>query len=181
MRRRSRRTAQAETPASVDPVLDESRAFVRSLDLPRVTSVRELRGYIEELIGEPIHIAPGKPADGDNPCGMVIKSGGVNYVGYDPDTSPAHQDHIIAHEFGHLLKGHRGSRIDPASAEGIILGDLDEDLWATILGRTNYTEPVEREAEAIGSFLQAHVISSRPAPQSESADRITRTLMRRED
>ncbi|MFJ9616007.1 molybdopterin-dependent oxidoreductase [Streptomyces noursei] len=52
---------------------------------------------------------------------------------------------------------------------------------ATVLGRTNYAESIEREAEAIGSFLQAHVITSRPVPQSESADRITRALMRRND
>lgn len=181
MRRRSRRAHQAETPIAADPVLDECRSFVHSLDLPRVESVRDLRGYIEELIGEPIRIAPGKPADGETPCGMVVKSGGVNYIGYDPDTSPAHQDHIIAHEFGHLLKGHRGIATTLIPEGGVILGDLDSDLWATVLGRTNYAETVEREAEAVGSFLQAHVITSRPAPQSESADRITRTLMRRDD
>ncbi|MFI1201701.1 hypothetical protein ACH4VR_19980 [Streptomyces sp. NPDC020883] len=143
--------------------------------------MRDLRGYIEELIGEPIRIAPGKSADGTTPCGMVIRSGGVNYIGYDPDTSPAHQDHIIAHEFGHLLKGHHGSDLAPTAADGLILGDLDPSLWATVLGRTNYAETIEREAETIGSFLQAHIITSRPAPQSESADRITRTLMRRSD
>ncbi|WP_328333508.1 ImmA/IrrE family metallo-endopeptidase [Streptomyces sp. NBC_00455] len=180
-RRRSRRNGKAEPSISVDPVLEESRRFVQSLDLPRASSVRDLRGYIETLIGEPIEIAPGRPTDGDTPCGMVVKSGGVHYVRYDPDTSPAHQDFIIAHEFGHLLKGHSGSRVEPASQEGIILGDVEMDLWATVLGRTNYAETIEREAEAIGSFLQAHVITSRPASQSESADRITRTLMRRED
>ncbi|MFF5566602.1 hypothetical protein ACFY7Z_13365 [Streptomyces sp. NPDC012623] len=180
-RRRSRRTGEAGPSVPVDPVLDASRSFVRSLDLPRVASVRELRGYIETLIGEPIQIAPGSPADGDTPCGMVVRSGGVHYVRYDPDTSPAHQDHIIAHEFGHLLMGHSGSRVEPASRDGVILGDIETDLWATVLGRTNYAETIEREAEAVGSFLRTHVITSRPAPQSESADRITRTLTRRED
>ncbi|MCX4677690.1 ImmA/IrrE family metallo-endopeptidase [Streptomyces sp. NBC_01433] len=181
MRRRSRRTARAEPPTLADPVLEECRSFVRSLNLPRVKSVREMRGFIEELISEPIIITPGKTTGGSTPCGMVIKSGGINYIGYDPDTSPAHQDFIIGHEYGHLLKGHRGIATAVTPDNGIILGDIETDLWATVLGRTNYSETIEREAEGIGSFLQAHVITSRPAPQSESADRITRTLMRRDD
>ncbi|MFD3514823.1 hypothetical protein [Streptomyces sp. NPDC058657] len=143
-------------------------------------SVRELRAHIEEVIGEPITIAPGDPTDGTTPCGMVIRSDGANFIGYDPDTSPAHQDFIVGHEFGHLLRRHKGRVIEPASDEGIILGDIDADLFGTVLNRTDYTETDEREAEAIASFLQAHVINSRPAPQSASADRITRTLTRRE-
>ncbi|MFI1012575.1 hypothetical protein [Streptomyces sp. NPDC020965] len=183
MRRRARRNDRDEPPIPADPVVDECRSFVHSLDLPRVESVRDLRSYVEELIGEPIQIGPGKPAGTDTPCGMVVKSGGVNYIGYDPETSTAHQDHIIAHELGHLLKGHRGSRVSPASDDGVILGDLNTDLWATVLNRTNYAETIEREAEAIASFLQAHVTTSTspPEPQSEAADRITRTLMRRND
>ncbi|MYW67217.1 hypothetical protein GTY65_24570 [Streptomyces sp. SID8379] len=149
--------------------------------------MRELRGYIEELIGEPIIIGPGQPTSKDTPCGMVIRRGGVNYIFYDPDTSEAHQDHIIAHEYAHLLKGHRITMAaqkpdgDTDDEDAVILGDVDDELMSIILGRSDYNDDIEREAEGIGSFLQAYVISSRPAPQSESADRITRTLMRRGD
>ncbi|WP_435057587.1 hypothetical protein [Streptomyces sp. bgisy060] len=173
MRRRALRTASEQ--ATIDPLVDECRNFVRSLGLPRVASVRDLRGFVEERIGQPIHIAPHDRSDGSLPCGMVITSGGANYIGYDPETSTTHQDHIIAHELAHLLKGHRGELL----AETFDVDLLDDDLLATVLGRTDYDEHSEREAEAIAGFLQAHVISNRPASQSESADRIARTLMRR--
>ncbi|WP_143664395.1 hypothetical protein [Streptomyces sp. NRRL B-24572] len=134
-----------------------------------------MRGFVETRIGQPIHIAPHERADGTLPCGMVITSGGANYIGYDPETSHAHQDHIIAHELAHLLKGHRGALL----VESFDVDLLDDDLLATVLGRTHYDQDSEREAEVIGSLLQAHVITSRPASRSESADRIARTLMRR--
>ncbi|WP_208874729.1 ImmA/IrrE family metallo-endopeptidase [Streptomyces sp. PBH53] len=170
MRRRARRTTSTE-PTHVDPLVQECREFVKSLGLPPAASVRELRSFVEERIGQSIRIAPHETADGSQPCGMVITSGGVNYIGYDPETSHAHQDHIIAHELAHLLKGHRGVPL---------VSDLDSDLLATVLGRTNYDEDTEREAEIIGSLLQAHVITNPSAPQSESVDRIARTLMRRD-
>ncbi|RLU79931.1 hypothetical protein CTZ27_35870 [Streptomyces griseocarneus] len=170
MRWPARRAISTE-PTHVDPLVEECRAFVASLGLPPAASVRDLRSFVEKRIGQAIHIAPHDRADGSLPCGMVIASGGANYIGYDPETSPAHQDHIIAHELAHLLKGHRGEPL---------VNDLDADLLATILGRTDYDEDAEREAELIGSLLQTHVINSRPASQSESADRIARTLMRRD-
>ncbi|BCL31015.1 secondary metabolite protein [Streptomyces aurantiacus] len=103
----------------------------------------------------------------------------MSYVFYDPETSPAHQDHIIAHEFAHILKGHRGSTTLPAPDGGGLLSLLDPALIAAFLGRTGYAEHDEQEAEMVGSFLQAHANSYRPPTRSEEADRITRTLLRR--
>ncbi|QNA72067.1 hypothetical protein C8250_009250 [Streptomyces sp. So13.3] len=183
MRRRSRRTGRDEESTLAQPVLDKCRSFVRSLDLPRVESVRELHDYVEKLIGEPVIISPTMPADGGTPCGLVVKIAGVNYIGYDPGTSPSHQDHIIAHEFGHLLKGHRGNQVAPASAAGIILGDLDPELIQMVLCRARYDDEQELEAEIIGTYLQTYVRhrSSTPATQGADADRVMRTLIRRKN
>ncbi|MFB6529895.1 ImmA/IrrE family metallo-endopeptidase [Streptomyces sp. NPDC056399] len=175
MRRRARRAISAEATA-VDPLVGQCREFVESLGLPPATSVRDLVPFVEAKIGEPIHIAPHEKTDGSLPCGMVVRRGEGNYIGYDPETSPAHRDHIIAHELAHLLLGHRGA----APAEDFDLDLLDDDLLVTVLGRTEYDEDPERWAEAVGSLLQAHVLTSRPTSNSESANRIARTLMRRD-
>lgn len=183
MRRRSSRTGRAGAPTSARSVQDACRTFVRSLNLPPVSGVRELRGYVEGLIGEPIVISPSLPADRGTPCGLVVKVAGVNYIGYDPGTSPSHQDHIIAHEFGHLLKGHAGKQAVPASATGIILGDIDSELIQMVLGRARYDDDDELEAELIGTYLQTHVrySNSTPATQGADADRIMQTLIRRKN
>lgn len=174
MRRRARRAISAEASV-VDPLVGQCREFVESLGLPPATSVRDLVPFVEAKIGEPIHIAPHDRTDGTLPCGMVIRRGEGNFIGYDPETSPAHQDHIIAHELAHLLLGHRGA----APADDFELDLLDDELLVTVLGRTDYDEDPERLAEGVGTLLQAHVFTSRPASKSESADRIARTLMRR--
>ncbi|NEA53507.1 hypothetical protein G3I60_04900 [Streptomyces sp. SID13666] len=106
----------------------------------------------------------------------------MNYIGYDPSTSTIHQDDIIGHEFGHLLKGHSGTQeVPPASAEGVILGDVDLDLIQMVLCRARYDDEQELEAEIIGTYLQAHVrhANSTPATQGADADRVMQTLIRR--
>jgi hypothetical protein len=160
-----------------DPVRLGCRDFVRDLELPAVESVRELRPFVEERIGQPIRLQPAE-VGAALPCGMWIATKTVSYVFYDPETSPAHQDHIIAHEFAHILKSHRGSTTLPFGFGGLF-SVLDPGLIKAVLGRTDYAERDEQEAEMVGSYLQAHANSYRPPTRSEEADRITRTLLRR--
>ena len=161
------------------PVRLGCRDFVSSLNLPPVSSVRELHPFVEEFIGQPIRLEPAK-VGASVPCGMWISTADESYVFYDPATSTAHQDHIIGHEYAHMLKRHRGSTTLPVPAAGDLLGLLDPNLVAAVLGRTDYSEHDEQEAELVGSFLQAHVNSYVPPARSEEADRITRSLLRRD-
>jgi hypothetical protein len=160
-----------------DPVRQNCRDFVRGLQLPAAANVRELRPFMEKHIGQPIRLQPAEVGE-SVPCGMWISTSTVSYIFFDPETSPAHQDHIIGHEFAHMLKGHRGSTTLPRPAAGGLLGLLDPALVKSVLGRTDYTEHDEQEAEMVGSFLKAHTNSYRPPARSEQADRITRTLLR---
>ncbi|MEU6756073.1 hypothetical protein [Streptomyces sp. NPDC046685] len=162
--------------------------FVRGLQLPAVRSVRDLVPFVEERIGKPIRLQPAE-VGAAVPCGMWIATSTGCYLFYDPETSPAHQDHIIAHELAHALMGHRGMTTLLAPMAGGLLGLLDPGLiaavlgpaggGASILGRTNYSETDEFDAELVGSLLQQHANSYRPPSGSEEADRITRTLLRR--
>ncbi|MGC3001427.1 hypothetical protein ACPF8X_24400 [Streptomyces sp. G35A] len=136
-----------------------------------------MRPFVEQYIGQPIHLQPANVGK-SVPCGMWIATNTVSYLFYDPETSPAHQDHIIAHEFAHILKGHGGSTTLPEPAAGGLLGLLDPSLVKAVLGRTDYSERDEQEAEMVGSFLKAHTNSYRPPARSDKAYRITRTLLR---
>lgn len=173
---------RTRSSGSSELVRRSSQDFVRGLGLPPVANVRDLRPFVEERIGQPIRLQPAE-VEASVPCGMWIATRTTSYVFYDPDTSPAHQDHIIAHEFGHMLKGHRGSSTLPPMNAGGLLDLLDPALIRAVLGRTDYVEHDEREAELVGSYLQEHANSYRPpTPQGlwhmAEADRIARTLLR---
>lgn len=166
---------------------DRCLHFVTGLELPAVRSVRDLVPYAEERIGHPIRLQPAEVGEAV-PCGMWISTATVSYLFYDPETSPAHQDHIIAHELAHALMGHRGSTVLPTPDGGGLLSLLDPEFIQavlggsseiTALGRTDYTETDEFDAEMVGSLLQQHAIAYRPPSGSEETDRIARTLLRR--
>ncbi|MFE7115130.1 ImmA/IrrE family metallo-endopeptidase [Streptomyces sp. NPDC057654] len=105
------------------------------------------------------------------------------YIFYDPRTSRPHQDHIIAHEFAHILLGHTqvtdlpagpadgtGSRIDPATVK-------------MMLGRSNYEVDEEHDAELLASNLQRRIFALAHQGDGPAGDviqeRVARTLLRR--
>ncbi|KPC78592.1 hypothetical protein [Streptomyces tendae] len=103
---------------------------------------------------------------------------------YDPRTSCLHQDHIIAHEFSHLLLGHHQNR--PASAlSSTIFTSVGSATVEMMLGRTKYDEDEERDTELLASLLQRRIIDrwlrSDESSGDEVQDRVTHTLLRRRE
>ncbi|MFM9582652.1 secondary metabolite protein [Streptomyces caniscabiei] len=103
---------------------------------------------------------------------------------YDPRTSSLHQDHIIAHEFSHLLLGHHENR--PASALApTFITRVDPATVQMMLGRTKYEEDEERDTELLASLLQRRIIDrwlrSDESSGDEVQDRVTHTLLRRRE
>ncbi|MFF5757404.1 secondary metabolite protein [Streptomyces longwoodensis] len=103
---------------------------------------------------------------------------------YDPRTSSLHQDHIIAHEFSHLLLGHHENR--PASALApTFITSVDPATVQMMLGRTKYEEDEERDTELLASLLQRRIIDrwlrSDESSGDEVQDRVTHTLLRRRE
>ncbi|MEY9947622.1 ImmA/IrrE family metallo-endopeptidase [Kitasatospora sp. GAS1066B] len=157
------------------------RRFVRGLDLPRVSSVRELFPVVENLSGYPIRTLPISEDIAQGLCGLWIRSQSTDYIFVHPDTSPAHQDHIIAHELGHILRNHQGLPVLPSapSAKPVadrLVPDLDPRVVKMMLGRTSYEHDDEEEAELIGTYLQRH--AHRPGPRRQGDDPVADTLLR---
>ncbi|AVH61021.1 secondary metabolite protein [Streptomyces dengpaensis] len=103
---------------------------------------------------------------------------------YDPRTSTLHQDHIIAHEFSHLLLGHHESR--PLSAlVPTLITTMDPAVVQMMLGRTKYDEAEERDTELLASLLQRRILDrwlrSDDSSGDDVQDRVTHTLLRRRE
>jgi hypothetical protein len=159
-----------------------SETFVRDLALPAASSIRDLLPEVERRTGRTVQLRPAE-LDWSAPCGMWVATERAHYVFYDPRTSPAHQDQIIAHEFAHILKGHKGQTESSGETVGGLLTLLDPELIQMVLGRTQYDEEEELEAEIIGSYIQAHVHSYQKNSVSISSEtevgRVARTFLRR--
>lgn len=126
--------------------------LVESLSLPDRIDPRVLSAALGAQRGRPIHLLPTTlPLGG--PCGMWVSTGGYDAVFYETNTSPLHQLQIVAHEFGHIIAGHRMAQVLDADASRLLLPDLDPDLVRRFLGRTDYSAAEEREAETIASLL----------------------------
>ncbi|WP_234442951.1 secondary metabolite protein [Streptomyces cellulosae] len=117
-------------------------------------------------------------------CGACAVTESAVYVFYDPRTSTLHQDHIIAHEFSHLLLGHHESRPLSALAPALIT-TLDPAVVQMMLGRTKYDEAEERDTELLASLLQHRIIDrwlrSDESSGDDVQDRVTHTLLRRRE
>ncbi|WP_234445159.1 hypothetical protein [Streptomyces rimosus] len=182
-RRRKWRRAAGQT----DEVEQRGRAFIEELDLPPVDSVLDLLPFMEARLNRSIRLMPFTPdpadpdaLDASAPCGLWLATETTDYVFYDTGISRAHAEIIVAHEFAHMLKQHRGNQPLLTGDLGGLITDIDPATVQLILGRTRYTEPDEYEAEMLGSLLDEHVskaraAASRTAPES---DPIARTLLR---
>ncbi|MFE3326591.1 hypothetical protein [Streptomyces sp. NPDC059176] len=178
----NRRNRGADREA--DEVERRNRRFVEGLRLPAVDSVMDLVPFMEEHSGRAIRLMPfaSDPTEPDSldasaPCGLWLATAETDYVFYDTAISRAHAEIIVGHEFGHMLKRHRGNASMSEGSLGGLITDIDPATVQLVLGRTRYNEPEEFEAEMLGSLLQEHVSSSRD-PDLREADPIARTLLR---
>lgn len=122
------------------------------LDLPDAIDVRDLCDVLAERQGRPIHlVAEHLPVD--SPCGLAVRTERFDAIFYEADTSRLHQEHIIRHELGHLICGHLTAPVLDAQVFQLLLPHLDPSLVRAVLGRTNYSEVEEKEAELIASLL----------------------------
>jgi hypothetical protein len=129
------------------------RAMVRQLDLPRVSTARELCAAVADRSGRPVLLAPRRMRVGE-PSGFVERRADADVIHFEQETSGLHQAHIICHELAHLLCGHLAE--PPAADEDTALVELptiDDDMLRLILGRSHYDGAAEREAEILGAEL----------------------------
>lgn len=152
-------------------VLDELAA-------PDGADARELCALVGQRQGKPIHlVAESLPPQ--SPCGLAVRTGTFDAIIYERHTTPLHQEHIIGHELGHILCGHDTATVFDAEASRLLLPDLDPALVQAVLGRTNYTEVEEREAEMIASLILRRSVAGATGRDPDDTDPGQDPMLRR--
>jgi len=155
------------------------RRILETLDLPEPFDVHELCRRAGAARDRPILVAPLALAAAA-PCGLWLDANGTDYIFYEANTSPMHQDHIILHELGHVLCHQHGGTLDEATLRQIF-PVLDVNLVRGALGRTRYSAAEEREAEIFAYLVLDRVwrppVAAEPA--ADSSDPHAHDVLRR--
>jgi Zn-dependent peptidase ImmA (M78 family) len=115
-----------------------------------------LAGTIEEFVaavaaqrGRPIVLTdlPATTKTGSL-CGMWVPTQTTDHIFVAPNVSGPHRDHVVMHEVGHMLLGHRLGLLTSFTA-------VSPKLVLQMLARTTYSDPQEREAEQFASLVLA--------------------------
>lgn len=135
------------------------RELERSIGLPEPGAVEE---FIERLAihrGRPIELRPFThdevPA---GICGLWIDQTSRDVIGFP--TEARHAPHIVMHEVGHMLCGHRGRSAVGGTQLRSFMPDLDPDMVHRVLGRSVFSDREEREAELVASLIMDRVAAT---------------------
>ncbi len=141
------------------------------LEIPCPFDAAELAHRVGTLLGHRIDLIA-LPMTNGAPYGVTLFTDDAHVIAYEDRTSQIHQDHIIAHELGHVLLGHLGVEIDTDTAASQLFPALKPTLVRRILNRTGvYTQAEEFEAETMATVLleighqRPPVAVDQPAPQ----------------
>lgn len=153
------------------------RRLLNQLDIRPPLDVAELCRRVGEQRGKPIRLVA-HPIPVPGPFGVWITTKNADYILYQQETSKAHQGHIILHELGHILAGHRSDEEDDALLAELYpdvepdtlrqqFPDLAPDAVRKALRRTSYDTEHEREAETVATIiLEWASVLDRVAPPS---------------
>ena len=151
---------------------DRCRSTVERLELPEPFDAEAFVDLLARERGRPIGLLP-VAARPDVPCGLVVTTRAADWIVYCSDTSPLHRQHILLHEAAHILCGHTqrdGDGDAMAAAARTLMPHLPAGLVRSVLGRTVYSEPDEREAELVASLILQRV-SRRDRHRARAAGR----------
>lgn len=121
-----------------------------------------------------------------NLCGTWLGTATADYVFYEQDTSRLHQQHIVCHEIGHILRRHQPGKILSSDVGRAIAPAIEpSDIWR-VLGRDSYGDDDEFEAELIATLILRRIgrLTVREAPAaidpvaSDAIARISHSLLR---
>lgn len=141
-----------------------------SIDIPDPFDIQVLCDRIAAQRGRPLHLhsVPGVSGT-DAPCGVWIATEKADHIFHEAATSPLHQDHIILHEIGHMLLGHR-SILDGVQADGGgLFPDIDPATVVSLLTRASYGTEDERDAERLAGLIAGRAAASRSSKTPRSS------------
>ena len=127
------------------------RKLLNSLDITPPLDVELLCARLGESRERPIELLP-YPIPVPGPFGVWIATPSTDYILYQQETSPAHQDHIILHEIGHMIADHTSDEQDDDLLLDLQIG-ITPDHVRRALRRSSYDSEHEREAEMVATII----------------------------
>ncbi len=139
-------------------------ARIRDLEIPVPFDIRSFCQALGARRGRPISLMPMESKSG--PCGLWIATPTADFLFYERETSPLHQNHIILHEASHLLCGHDPALVSDTEVSQQLFPHVEPEVVQRILARASYTGEQEREAELLASLILERVSGLTPLPDS---------------
>jgi len=122
-----------------------------------LTALGEWRGRPIELMPVDSTLLPGTLDPGrGTPCGLWLECTDVDVIAYDAGTTDFHIDQIIAHETGHMVLDHDAGAAGMAGVQRL-LPDVDPAVIRRVLGRSEFADHQEDEAELFADLLLSGV------------------------
>ncbi|MGW3207614.1 toxin [Streptomyces sp. NPDC001135] len=150
-------------------------ARLAALMLPKPYDIATLCARLSRRRSRPLHLIP-IAMQAAQPCGLWMASDSADFVLFEARTTRPHQDHIIAHELAHIICDHRSSSsLDDTTAQ-LMFPDLEPELVRDMLGRTNYSDTQEREAEMMASLILTARNNRIPEPQTPALGALSGAL-----
>lgn len=140
-------------------VRQECADLVASLEIPVPFDLEILCRSVGERRGKPILLMPTAMVFG-NLCGLWLGTAKADYVFFEENTSRLHQQHIVCHELGHILRQHPVKKTLGAEIARALAPDVEPGEVQRVLGREAYSDEHEFEAELIATLVLQRV--SRP-------------------
>ncbi|MFA4082546.1 hypothetical protein [Mycobacteroides salmoniphilum] len=139
---------------------EEMLERARKLPIPTPWDLNEFIANIAEMRRRPIHlIGTDTVTAAGSPCGLWLVRPHDDVILYDQNTSTYHIDQIVRHEVGHMVLGHDLTLTDQTVPEATsdvfrnVLPDIRADTIRAVLGRTDFANEQEREAETFASLI----------------------------
>lgn len=123
------------------------KRLLRDLQIGSPLDVSLLCQRLAQHRGRSIRLVPW-PLVTPGAFGLWIATSTTDYILYQQETTPAHQDHIILHEVGHIISGH-----DSNEHDSDLSTQLNSDVVWRALRRESYTSRAEWEAEMVATVV----------------------------
>ncbi|GAA4227638.1 hypothetical protein GCM10022254_15820 [Actinomadura meridiana] len=121
--------------------------------MPVPWDLEEFCARVAEHTGRVLTVMPPIPAVPGGPCGLYIPTDGADYVFAVGGTSRYHREHVLLHEVGHLLCGHKGGALQATDLAEYLVPGLDAGMVKSMLGRTAYNDVQEQQAEYFATLV----------------------------
>jgi hypothetical protein len=144
---------------------------LRDLPLPSPFDIQAFCQVVAQGRNRPIMLHA--MSSGLGACGVWVASLTRDYIFYEEETGPLHQQHIILHELSHLLCSHTPTPVTDAEISEVLFPYLRPEVIRSLLRRAAYSTEEEQEAELLASLILGQVTAARflgPEAAAPSAD-----------